>query len=162
MQLSKHFSLAEMTRTSTGLPNVPDSMALLRLRFTAKMMELVRAVLGNVPVLVSSAFRSRAVNAKVGGSDSSDHVTGQAVDFTAPGFGPPRAIVSAIAKSDILFDQLIFEFPSAANNWAGAWVHISFRSANPRRQVLTAYKDRQGRTRYAPGILSPTQLVSLT
>lgn len=135
--LSPNFTLAELTVTKTGLANNPPGAEFLNLRKAAAMMEEVRALLGH-PIRVNSGYRSPAVNKAVGGSATSDHVKGYAVDFVCPAFGDCRQIAKAIAASKIKFDQLIFE---------GTWVHIS---CNPRgrRQVLTM---RGGK--YLPGIV---------
>lgn len=148
MQLTPHFSLAEATRTDTGLDNNPDSDEdLATLQRTAMKMELVRAVLG-CPIIISSWYRSFAVNRKVGGVADSQHKLGEAVDFIAPGYGDPYAICQLLSKHkvDLDFDQLIHE-PS--------WVHISWntsrvhRSKLNRNQLLT----RIGPNQYANGIL---------
>ena len=100
MQLTPHFSLAEMTASSTaqrqGLDNTPTPEALQRLTLTAAMLERVRAHLG-VPIVVTSGYRSRAVNAAVGGVTSSDHAIGAAADIVAPKFGAPYAVAKALA-----------------------------------------------------------------
>jgi hypothetical protein len=72
-QLTEHFSLAELTTTSTGLDNTPDADQEARLQTLAEFMEKVRAILGNNAVTVDSAFRSEAVNAAVGGVSNSAH-----------------------------------------------------------------------------------------
>lgn len=135
--LSPHFTLDELTVSQTaarlGLDNDPPPEVLAALKFTARGLEDVRVRLGGAPILVSSGYRSPAVNAAVGGSASSQHMRGQAVDFTAPRFGTPRQIVDALADSDVPYDQLILEF--------GRWVHISF-SPLPRRHALVI--DRSG------------------
>jgi hypothetical protein len=91
-------------------------------------LEAVRVRLGCAPVLISSGYRSPAVNAAVGGSRNSQHMTGQAADFTAPRFGSPAEVVAALVDSGVEYDQLILEF--------GRWVHISFAD-QPRHQALT-------------------------
>lgn len=134
-KLSAHFTLEEMTVSQEaarrGLDNTPEGQALANLRKTANAMELVRAYLTH-PILVSSGYRSPEVNRAVGGSKTSAHVQGYAVDFTSPGFGTPLQICRSIERSPLQFDQLIHEF--------GRWVHISFDPKN-RRQVLTIDKN---------------------
>ena len=138
-KLSTFFSLEEMTRTSTGLPNHPGEQELDRLRNNAHCMDAVREVLGH-PITVNCAYRSPAVNAKVGGVPSSAHLDGDATDFTCAGFGSPYEVCKAIAGV-IKFDQLIQE---------GTWVHISFAKAM-RGQTLTR-RVEGGKTRYVLGI----------
>ncbi|WP_188063720.1 D-Ala-D-Ala carboxypeptidase family metallohydrolase [Sphingobium sp. KCTC 72723] len=133
-QLSKHFSLAELTITSSGLNNTPNATQLANLTKTAQAMEAVRTLLGR-PIRVNSGFRSAAVNRAVGGSPTSAHAQGYAVDFVCPAFGDPMTICKAIVASGIKFDQLIME--------KNRWVHISF-DPRMRQQVLSwwggAYK----------------------
>lgn len=146
MNLSENFSLEEMTTSQTalrrGLNNTPSDSVRAVLKRTADQMEQVRSLLG-VPIHVSSAYRSGSVNRAIGGSTTSQHCKGEAVDFTAPSFGSPREVARAIAASGIEFDQLIFE---------GTWVHISFADRRPmRKQKLTATFSGKGTT-YSVGI----------
>ena len=139
-QLSEHFALEEFTLSQSavraGIDNDPPAEVLAILRETAAGMEAVRALLA-APIQISSGYRSPALNAKVGGSKTSAHVLGHAVDFNCHAFGPPLAVAQAIADSDIEWDQLIHEF--------GTWVHIAF-GPRLRRQLLTIDKHgtRQG------------------
>jgi zinc D-Ala-D-Ala carboxypeptidase len=123
--LSPHFTLSEMTVTSTGLNNQPTPAHLANLKVAAAGMEKVRAALGK-PILVNSAYRSAAVNRKVGGVPASAHCQGYAVDFRVSGM-TPLEICRALVKAGIKFDQLIEE---------GTWTHISF-DPRMRGQVLT-------------------------
>lgn len=135
MQLSEHFSLAEMTVSDNarrlGLSNDPPPEIMARLRTVAYQMERVRIVLGEHPIRVTSAYRSPTVNRAAGGAKTSAHLAGWAVDFQCPGFGTPLRIAEAISRSAITFDQLIHEH--------GVWVHLSF---DPKRrgQLLTIDK----------------------
>lgn len=141
-QLSPHFSLAEMTRSETaarrGLRNVPPSAMLPRLVETAQEMERVRAICGNRPIQVFSAYRSDAVNKLVGGSPTSDHRNCEAVDFKVVGLSIGETVALLRADKSLIFDQLIDEFSS--------WVHIGF-GGRKRRQVLAARK-QGGKTVY--------------
>lgn len=129
MKLSEHFTLAELTVTTSGLDNTPNQRQWQRLVNTASNMERVRAAVGNVPVTVSSGFRSLAVNARVGGAATSAHIDGDAVDFTVAGMTNAQ-IIQAVLGCGVPFDQLINE-----NKGAQHWVHISFAPAL-RGQVL--------------------------
>lgn len=134
MSFPKEFTLEEMTVSQTAarrsIDNVPKGKVLDNLEDTAHYMVKIRALLGNKPIIVSSGYRSPALNKVIGGSNTSAHTQGWAVDFTCPGFGTPLEIAKAISKADEfkLVDQLIHEFDS--------WVHISFDPRN-RRQLLT-------------------------
>lgn len=130
MNLTPHFSLEELTFSETatrlGIDNTPPGNVMSALRRTAVFMEDVRARLG-APINISSGYRCLALNRALRSRDTSQHVLGEAVDFTAPRFGSPRQIVDVLQDSDIPYDQLILEF--------GRWVHISFSGRN-RRQAL--------------------------
>jgi putative chitinase len=135
VNLSVHFSLAELVMTDTGLPNNPTPAEVGVLRATARQLEAVRALLGH-PMSVTSAFRSDAVNKAVGGVPNSAHRLGYACDFTCAGFGDPFAVATKIAQSHIRFDQLIHE-RRKDGSW---WVHISF-DPRYRNQRLTLRAD---------------------
>jgi putative chitinase len=135
-QLTQHFTLAEMTVTSTGLDNQPTTTHLTNLKTAAAGMEKIRVALGK-PIKVNSAYRSAAVNRRVGGVPTSAHCQGYAVDFRVSGMRP-LDICKAIIAAGIKFDQLIEE---------GTWTHISF-DPRMRGQVLTM---RDGR--YVSGLL---------
>jgi zinc D-Ala-D-Ala carboxypeptidase len=147
-KLTDHFSVQEMTQSETaarrGIDNTAPRAILSNLARTAQALEQVRALLGGKPILVSSGYRSPALNRAVGGAASSAHVQGLAADFICPGFGTPLAICRTIAASGIPFQQLIFE---------GTWVHLAVPPANvtARRQVLTAHFGK-GPTRYTTGL----------
>jgi hypothetical protein len=135
--LTPNFTLEEFTLSQTaarkGLPNVPsphgqEHANLIRL---AKVMETVRALLDDNPVLISSGYRSPKVNAAVGGSKTSAHMSGLAVDFTAPGFGTPRDICKALEPHmrELGVDQLIHEYDT--------WVHLGLSADAPRHMAMT-------------------------
>lgn len=134
MMLSPHFTLAELTVSDTacrkGIDNTPPPAILENLKRTAALLEEVRTLLGNKPIIVTSGYRCVALNREIGSSDTSAHCQGQAADFTCPGYGSPLQIAQAIyaAKPPIKFDQLIHEF--------GSWVHIAWKE-EPRMMCLT-------------------------
>ena len=128
MNLSPHFTVEELTATQhRHLANDPPLDILANLKRTAMLLEQVRTRLG-VPVIVSSGYRSAAVNAAVGGQRNSQHLTGCAADFIAPQFGGAVTVASTLRDCrDVDYDQLILEF--------GRWVHISWAD-KPRRQAF--------------------------
>jgi hypothetical protein len=137
MILSEHFTLEEFTFTiHRNIDNVPTVALLGELMKTAMALEGVRMLL-QAPISVNSAYRSPELNKAVGGSPKSQHMKGQAVDFTAKAFGTPDQIVNAIKNSTLQYDQLVREFDK--------WVHISF-SDKPRKQVLII--DKNGTRNY--------------
>lgn len=137
INLTPHFSLEEFTTSETaarkGIHNVPKdgSPERMNLQRTAETMEDVRKILGDKPILISSGYRSPAVNKAVGGSQNSFHMQGLAVDFICPGFGTPLEICKALEPhmAKLGIDQLIHEF--------GTWVHLGLRGDSPRHQTLT-------------------------
>ena len=142
MNLSEHFTLEELTATShREFDNTPKASELANLMRLAALLEQVKTVLGNKPVMINSGFRSKQVNDSVGSKDTSQHRLGCAADIRIPGM-TPNEVVKAIMDSDIPYDQLIREFDS--------WTHISVPNTNtdkPRRQVLII--DKQGTRLYS-------------
>lgn len=136
MNISDHFTLEEavfsQTASRRNIPNIPTQSIIDVMTKTAKSMERVRALFG-IPLIISSWYRSSALNHAVGGTPNSQHMTGEAVDFIGPAYGTPADICKQLIKFPelISFDQLILEH---------TWVHVSF-SAIPgvpnRKQVLS-------------------------
>ena len=128
MKLSPHFTLAELTASGTalrlGLDNTPSEELISHLVLVAEMLERIRKVL-NVPITVTSGYRSPKVNRAVGGVTSSDHAQGHAADIVAPGFGTPYAIAKTLAPmiDELLVGQLILEGIKGKQ-----WLHCSTRT----------------------------------
>jgi putative chitinase len=129
MNLSPHFTLEELTITDhRELENTPNETELANLKRLAEFLETVKTVLGGKPIMVNSAFRSKAVNDAVGSKDTSQHRIGCAADIRVPGITPDE-VVKAIIASGIGYDQVIREFDR--------WTHISIPNAGtPRKQAL--------------------------
>ena len=146
--LSTHFTLEELCDSQTaarqGIDNTPDARAIEALKLTCYGLEEVRKELGDKPILISSGFRSSALNREVGGRPGSQHLLGQAVDFTCPAFGTPKEIVERLKDSAIQFDQVILEFYNPAKRTG--WVHISFSDRNRRHALVI---DRNGTREFA-------------
>jgi len=144
MNLTPHFTLAELTATShRQFDNTPNEAETANLQRLAEFLEQIKTVLGGKPVMVNSAFRSKAVNDSVGSKDTSQHRTGCAADIRVPGM-TPDAVVKAIIASGLPYDQLIREFDS--------WTHVSIAD-KPRRQVLII--DRAGTRLIASALDTP-------
>ena len=127
MNLSEHFTLAELTATNhRQFDNTPNDAEMGNLVLLAELLEKVKAFLNGKPIMVNSAFRSKAVNDSVGSKDTSQHRTGCAADIRVPGM-TPDAVVRAVIAAGLPYDQLIREFD--------AWTHISIAD-KPRRQAL--------------------------
>jgi hypothetical protein len=142
MLLTPHFSLEELTHTDhRELDNTPNSSEINNLKRLAEMLEEVKDLLDGKPIMVNSAFRSKAVNDAVGSKDTSQHRVGCAADIRVPGLTPDQ-VVKAIVGSPIAFDQIIREFDS--------WTHISVPnnpSGTPRKQALII--DKAGTRAYS-------------
>jgi hypothetical protein len=121
MNLSPNFTLAELSHTDhRELENVPNEAEIQNLYRLAQFLEQVRDLLAR-PIMVNSAFRSKAVNDAVGSKDTSQHRLGCAADIRVPGMTPDE-VVRAIMGSSLEYDQLIREF---ATPTGGGWTHVS-------------------------------------
>ena len=134
MKLSPNFSLEEMTVSETaarkGINNVPDEATIINLKQLCKyVLEPLRTLIG-VPLLVTSGYRSIALNKAIGGAKNSQHCLGMAADVHCNKYNVEK-LYQLIKKSDIPFDQLIWEF--------GQWVHISY-AYKTRHECLRAIK----------------------
>jgi len=142
MNLTEHFTLEELTHTDhRALDNTPNDAELANLTRLAEFLEQVKTVLGGKPIMVNSAFRSKAVNDAVGSKDTSQHRVGCAADIRVPGMAP-NEVVKAIIDSGLGYDQVIREFDR--------WTHISIPNEAvraPRKQALII--DKQGTRLYA-------------
>jgi hypothetical protein len=140
MNLSEHFTLAELTVSDIGArngwDNTPNASEIANLVRLAEMLEQVRALLGK-PILVNSAFRSKQVNDGVGSKDSSQHRVGCAADIRVPGMNPDE-VCRAVINAKLPYDQIIREFYNPETK-AGGWTHISVpntKEMTPRGQAL--------------------------
>ena len=135
--MTEHFTLEELTHTDhRELENIPNETELANIKRLAEFLETVKTVLGGKPIMVNSAFRSKAVNDAVGSKDTSQHRLGCAADIRVPSM-TPDAVVRAIIASDLPYDQVIREFDR--------WTHVSITNTaggTPRKQALII--DKQG------------------
>jgi len=138
--MTPHFTLAELTHTDhREFDNTPNETETANLQRLAEFLEVVKTTLGGKPIMVNSAFRSKAVNDAVGSKDSSQHRLGCAADIRVPGMTPDEVVKALI---DLPYDQIIREFDR--------WVHISVPNvagAAPRRSKLII--DKAGTRPYA-------------
>ena len=142
--MTPHFTLAELTHTDHRLlDNTPNATELVNIKRLAEFLETVKTTLGGKPIMINSAFRSKAVNDAVGSKDTSQHRLGLAADFRVPGMAPD-AVVRAIIAAKLPYDQIIREFSDPVAG--GGWTHISI-SDKPRRQALII--DRSGTRLFA-------------
>tara|TARA_R110002153_G_scaffold9485_1_gene39143 strand:+ start:2898 stop:3353 length:456 start_codon:yes stop_codon:yes gene_type:complete len=146
MRLSKNFALSEITHSNTakrlGIDNEPTETHLQNMQHLVDdILQPLRDGVG--PIRISSGYRNPSLNRAIGGSRSSQHCKGQALDiqFWEMGQMNNKVIYDFILDSNMEFDQMINEFDFA-------WIHISLKDKGHRKQVLEAYKDEDGDTKY--------------
>lgn len=145
MQLTKNFSLIELTSSETavrkGIDNTPNQEVVTNLKeLCENVMQPLRDWYGK-PINITSGYRSPKLNKAIGGSSTSDHCYGCAIDFTLPKEDYEK--VFNWIRTNCEFDQIINEFDFQ-------WIHVSFRLGYNRKQVLKAYKNAIGQTKYKP------------
>jgi hypothetical protein len=153
MKISKYVDISEVTSSDTakrrGIDNSPTQEHLENLKVTCtEVFDKVREHFG-VPIYISSGYRSAALNKAIGGSATSDHNNGKALDLDQDGKGngvTNRQVFDYI-KDNLEFDQLIWEFGSSQNP---DWVHVGYRKGANRKQILRAVRNASGKTTYAP------------
>lgn len=143
-KISEHISYTEATKSITAIKNnidnTPDKDTLKRMKYVAKkIFEPVREHF-HVKIAVTSFFRSKKLNTKIGGSSTSEHVYGSAMDLDADIFGliSNQDIFNYI-KENLDFNQLIWEFGTSKEP---AYVHISCKEIGNKNQILKAYKEK--------------------
>lgn len=150
MKVSKHFALAEFTRSESakrhGVSNEPTPEHLENLKVLCeKVLEPIRVKFG--PINISSGYRSKALNHYIGGALNSQHCEAKAADIDMDGMGgASNTEIFNYIKDSLDFDQMIWEF---GDNNKPDWVHVSYNGAKNRKQILRALKVN-GKTVYAP------------
>ena len=153
MKLSEHLDLAEVVKSDSakrkGISNMPTPEHIENFKKLAvNVFEPIRKHFG-VPIHISSGYRSKELNAVIGGSLTSQHCSGEAIDIDMDGsaHGVTNKMVFDFIKNNLSFDQMIFEFGTKD---APDWVHVSYESTGKqRKQVLRAVK-QGGATKYEP------------
>ena len=154
MQLSKYFTLAELTPSGTakrlGIKNDPTPAHLECLKgLSVNILDKVREHFGK-PIWVSSGYRSKALNEVTPGSSAtSQHCSGEAADLDQDGRGTgiTNKMVFDYIKDHLTFDQLIFEYGTDANP---DWVHVSWESTGKQRKQVLRCTRVNGKPVYAP------------
>ncbi len=151
MKISKHVTLAEVEKSNTakrlGINNTPTAEHLGNLqKVCTNVFEPIREYF-NVPIGISSGYRSEALNEAIGGSKTSQHSKGQALDLDADMHGKvTNKQIFDFIKENLKFDQLIAEFWNKDTS-DYAWIHVSYDYDN-RNQVLESYRDNNNKTKY--------------
>jgi len=151
MNLSKNLTLFEMTKSEMakrkGVSNQPTEEHIANMIVLAeKIFQPIRDHFG-VPIYISSGYRSAALNKKIGGSKTSQHMKGEAMDIDMDGtnVGVTNVQIFNFIRNNLSFDQLIWEF---GNGSSPDWVHVSYSvNGTNRRDVLKATKGTFG-TKY--------------
>jgi hypothetical protein len=138
MNISKNFTMEEMTHTNTGIRNIPTVDQSRRIRLLVfRLLQPLRDAVG--PINVTSGFRTRAVNEAVGSTNpNSQHVRGEAADIE--GVGVTNFEVASYIYNNLDFDQMILEF---VENEEPKWIHVSYKEEGNRKQVLIAMKNKK-------------------
>jgi hypothetical protein len=153
MKISEHLDLSELIRSESakrnGISNMPTEAHIANLKLLAeKIFEPIRNNF-RCPIHVSSGYRSKELNANIGGATTSQHSSGEAIDLDMDGTpnGVTNKMIFDYIYKNLDFDQLIWEFGTNENP---DWVHVSYESTGKqRKQVLKAYKEN-GKTKYKP------------
>lgn len=144
-KISEHISFKEATHSQTatklGLDNEPKSEHIKNMELIAnKLFEPLREWVGG-PIKINSMFRSQNLNKAIGGSLTSAHKNGLAIDITSLGKKSNFEMFEYIIKN-LDFDQVISEFPNQEGN--PKWVHISYKNKKDNRKQALEIK-RKGK-----------------
>jgi len=151
LRISKHISYKEATQSQTatrlGIPNVPSQYDVQNMQLLAeKVFEPLREFF-DVPIYVSSFYRSREMNKAIGGSSRSQHCEGRAIDLDDVYGGVTNAEMFQFIANILDYDQLIWEFGNDENP---AWVHVSYVSEDQNRKQMLRATKKNGKTIYEP------------
>lgn len=147
MQLSKNFTLEQLTKSDTAVRRKITEQSKPSLEVIYNLKQVCEKILEPLefaftkPLHINSGYRCLRLNIAVGGARNSQHIDGKAVDITCKA-ATNEMIIKAVLNFEIEFDQMIEEF--------GSWVHISFNEGNNRKQVLKATHGQNGKTIYSP------------
>jgi hypothetical protein len=152
MKLSEHLDLSEVTRSESakrkGISNMPTEAHIANFKLLAeKIFEPIRNHF-RCPIIISSGYRSKELNAAIGGSLTSQHCQGEAIDIDMDGTpnGVTNRMVFDYIKDNLIFDQLIYEFGDANNP---DWVHVSYESTGKQRKQILRATRSGGKTLYS-------------
>jgi len=149
MKISANLTLKEVTKSLTatrrGIDNEPKGEHLTALiNLANNVFQPIREHFGN-PIFVSSGYRSPELNKAIGGSKTSQHCKGEAIDIDNDALEyPTNSDIFWYIYDHLDFDQMIWEF---GDDKSPSWVHVSYKSEGNRKQVLRASKSK-GRTVY--------------
>jgi hypothetical protein len=150
MKISEHVSYAEATKSATaqrrGMYNTPNATELQNMQtLSEQIFEPIRCALGDKPLKITSFFRSIALNRAIGGSSTSQHCKGQAMDIDADGSHTSNRQIFQYIVENLSFDQLIWEF---GDNLDPDWVHVSYVNEESNRGRILKAVRIDGKTKY--------------
>ena len=158
MRLTKNFTLQELIYSSTALrrniDNTPTKEGIIKLRLLAtSLLQPLRNEVGSIRI--TSGYRSPELSEVIGSSSNSQHCRYEAIDcqYVKRGSMDNLKIYKALIDLDLDFDQCILEFGNPApterlDTTHPAWIHLSWKISDNRKQVLVAYKDKNNKTKY--------------
>jgi len=142
--ISDNISYREAVYSKTAfrykINNTPPSKSLDNMRFTTTKFEELRHKLGGKPITITSFYRCHKLNQKLGGSKTSQHVTGEAIDIKTMEPDMTNKDIYNMIRYTMDFDQLIYEF---GTDEEPQWVHVSFSQTYNRNEILRAYKNKE-------------------
>ena len=158
MRLTKNFTLHELTKSDTalrlGLSNTPTKEGIIKLRLLAtNLLQPLRNVVGSIRI--TSGYRSPALSQAIGSSQNSQHCRYEAIDcqLVKRGKMDNLEIYKALLYLDLDFDQAILEFGDSTQHKDPrypAWIHLSWKVCDNRKETLVAYKNENNKTKYRP------------
>ncbi len=148
-KISKNITYNEAVHSNTakrkGIENIPNENQIANMMTIAEMIfQPLRSYVGG-PIKITSFFRSPELNQAIGGSKSSQHCKGQAIDLDDVYGHKTNAEMFDYIRENLDFDQLIWEFGDDNNP---NWIHVSYVDKQENRnRCLKAYK-KNGKTKY--------------
>ena len=158
MRLTKNFTLQELIYSGTALrrniDNTPTKEGIIKLRLLAtSLLQPLRNEVGSIRI--TSGYRSPELSEVIGSSSNSQHCRYEAIDcqYVKRGSMDNLKIYKALIDINLDFDQCILEFGNPApterlDTTHPAWIHLSWKISDNRKQVLVAYKDENNKTKY--------------
>ncbi|MGY8864012.1 MAG: D-Ala-D-Ala carboxypeptidase family metallohydrolase [Methylophagaceae bacterium] len=149
MKISKHISYKEAIKSNTALrlnlDNTPGDYEISNMvGIATHLFEPLREYVGG-PIKINSMFRSVDLNTAIGGSKSSQHCQGRAIDLDDTFGYKTNADMFNYIKNNLNFDQMIWEFGNDKNP---AWVHVSYVSGDQNRNRILIAEKVNGKTNY--------------
>ena len=149
MKISHNITYAEAIHSNTakrkGIDNTPNPTQVENMKLTAeKVFQPLREWVGG-PIKVNSFFRSPELNEAIGGSKTSQHCKGQAIDIDDVYGYKTNAEMYHYIKDNLDFDQMVWEFGDDENP---NWIHVSYVTHRPNRKKLTVALRKNGKVIY--------------